>query len=131
MVAQPADERKDLADPISPGARAGATPGRGIFFNSCPRVVFEPLAPEHLQPLPHRAAIGMLGRTGENRPGCHHPSPDYIAPASAGGMAEWLKAHAWKACIRETVSWVRIPLPPPSRPVHWRSPASAHSRRRC
>ena len=28
-------------------------------------------------------------------------------------MAEWLKAHAWKACIRETVSWVRIPLPPP------------------
>src|SRR6185437_1392871 len=28
-------------------------------------------------------------------------------------MAEWLKALAWKACIRETVSWVRIPLPPP------------------
>src|SRR5262249_43769585 len=38
-----------------------------------------------------------------------------ILPASqrSGGMAEWLKAHAWKACIRETVSWVRIPLPPP------------------
>src|SRR5258707_5973058 len=32
---------------------------------------------------------------------------------SSGGMAEWLKALAWKACIRETVSWVRIPLPPP------------------
>jgi hypothetical protein len=32
---------------------------------------------------------------------------------TSGGMAEWLKAHAWKACIRETVSWVRIPLPPP------------------
>ncbi len=30
-----------------------------------------------------------------------------------GGMAEWLKAHAWKACLRETVTWVRIPLPPP------------------
>src|SRR5262245_10874008 len=30
-----------------------------------------------------------------------------------GGMADWLKAHAWKACIRATVSWVRIPLPPP------------------
>src|SRR5262245_17391586 len=30
-------------------------------------------------------------------------------------MAEWLKAHAWKACIRETVSWVRIPLSPPAR----------------
>jgi hypothetical protein len=33
-------------------------------------------------------------------------------------MAEWLKALAWKACIRETVSWVRIPLPPPSYPVN-------------
>ena len=30
-----------------------------------------------------------------------------------GGVAEWLKAHAWKVCIRETVSRVRIPLPPP------------------
>src|SRR5581483_5553977 len=34
--------------------------------------------------------------------------------AVPGGMAEWLKAHAWKACIRATVSWVRIPLPPPA-----------------
>ncbi len=31
-------------------------------------------------------------------------------------MAEWLKAHAWKACVRETVPWVRIPLSPPSTP---------------
>jgi hypothetical protein len=31
----------------------------------------------------------------------------------AGEMAEWLKAHAWKACVRETVPWVRIPLSPP------------------
>ena len=31
-------------------------------------------------------------------------------------MAERLKAHAWKACIRATVSRVRIPLPPP--PIH-------------
>lgn len=30
-------------------------------------------------------------------------------------MAEWLKAHAWKACVRETVPWVRIPLSPPLR----------------
>ena len=28
-------------------------------------------------------------------------------------MAEWLKAHAWKACIGATLSRVRIPLPPP------------------
>src|SRR5436190_7818238 len=42
--------------------------------------------------------------------------PQGRAPAVCerrGGMAEWLKAHAWKACIRATVSWVRIPLPPP------------------
>ena len=33
-------------------------------------------------------------------------------PMVDGGVAEWLKAHAWKVCIRETVSRVRIPLPP-------------------
>ena len=52
-----------------------------------------------------------------------------------GGMAEWLKALAWKACIRETVSWVRIPLPPPTRrsqmfaavleALGWRNPKHA------
>lgn len=36
-----------------------------------------------------------------------------------GGVAEWLKAHAWNACIRETVSGVRIPLPPPSSLGVW------------
>jgi hypothetical protein len=36
-----------------------------------------------------------------------------------GWVAEWLKAHAWKACIRETVSRVRIPPhPPPSLDKH-------------
>src|SRR5262245_32474150 len=29
-------------------------------------------------------------------------------------MAEWLKAHAWKACIGETLSRVRIPVSPPA-----------------
>src|ERR1700681_4724915 len=36
-----------------------------------------------------------------------------VKTGGVGGVAEWLKAHAWKACIRETVSRVRIPLPPP------------------
>ena len=31
-------------------------------------------------------------------------------------MAEWLKAHAWKACLGETLTWVRIPLSPPFPP---------------
>jgi hypothetical protein len=46
--------------------------------------------------------------------GCHAGGCGYIALDVPGGVAEWLKALAWKACIRETVSWVRIPLPPPA-----------------
>ena len=34
-----------------------------------------------------------------------------------GEVAEWLKAHAWKVCKRETVSGVRIPLSPPVSPL--------------
>ena len=34
-----------------------------------------------------------------------------------GEVAEWFKAHAWNACIRETVSRVRIPLSPPLSPA--------------
>ena len=30
-----------------------------------------------------------------------------------GEVSEWLKEHAWKACMRETVSGVRIPISPP------------------
>ena len=33
-------------------------------------------------------------------------------------MAEWSKAHAWKVCRRETVSWVRIPPSPPPYPYY-------------
>src|SRR5215472_9057335 len=47
--------------------------------------------------------------------GCNREPCGYIASAifRSGEVAEWLKAHAWKACIRETVSWVRIPPSPP------------------
>jgi hypothetical protein len=56
-----------------------------------------------------RAFRGYPHRRGSRRP---------ARPANAdrGGVAEWLKAHAWKVCMRETVSRVRIPLPPPTRP---------------
>jgi hypothetical protein len=30
-----------------------------------------------------------------------------------GEVAEWLKAHAWKACLRVSVTGVRIPVSPP------------------
>ena len=67
--------------------------------------------------------------------GCNRSPCRYIACAifRCGGMAEWLKAHAWKACIRETVSWVRIPLPPwpplPSLSIHV-CPSSTNPRNR-
>ena len=32
-----------------------------------------------------------------------------------GEVAEWLKAHAWKACKGEILSWVRIPFSPPKK----------------
>jgi hypothetical protein len=31
-----------------------------------------------------------------------------------GEMSEWSIEHAWKACVGETLPWVRIPLSPPS-----------------
>ena len=33
-------------------------------------------------------------------------------------MSEWLKEHAWKACVGETLPWVRIPLSPPSKTLN-------------
>ena len=34
-------------------------------------------------------------------------------------MAEWLKAHAWKACKGAILSWVRIPFSPPLNKPHF------------
>ena len=33
-----------------------------------------------------------------------------------GEVSEWLKEHAWKACVGETQPWVRIPPSPPVFP---------------
>ena len=35
-----------------------------------------------------------------------------------GEVAERLKAHAWKACKGEILSWVRIPFSPPLKYPH-------------
>ena len=41
-------------------------------------------------------------------------------------MSEWLKEHAWKVCMRETVSRVRIPLSLPFIPgFFWKPPNRA------
>ena len=44
---------------------------------------------------------------------CYRPRLAFLNKAGDGGVAERLKAHAWKVCMRETVSRVRIPPPPP------------------
>jgi hypothetical protein len=60
--------------------------------------------------------LNNIGRTLGLRPlkshrgkGRAHICAVFFQP---GEMAERLKAHAWKACIRETVSGVRIPFSP-------------------
>ena len=39
-----------------------------------------------------------------------------IIVKSFGEVSEWFKEHAWKACMRATVSGVRIPISPPEFP---------------
>ena len=46
------------------------------------------------------------------------------APVPHGEMSEWLKEHAWKACVGVTLPWVRIPLSPPPSPADARTPGS-------
>jgi hypothetical protein len=60
-------------------------------------------------------------RQGRRRPrncpmprGLSRRGPSLYCAGVSGEVAEWLKALAWKACIRETVSWVRIPPSPPT-----------------
>jgi hypothetical protein len=71
----------------------------------CPQ---SPWAPACAGCLPHYSA--RLSRISAS------PGGGPAGRANAGGVAEWLKAHAWKVCMRETVSRVRIPLPPPNSP---------------
>ena len=52
---------------------------------------------------------------------------------SRGEMSEWLKEHAWKACVGETLPRVRIPLSPPislAALAHWRSERASRLQRR-
>ena len=54
---------------------------------------------------------GLLARA---RRAVLSPSARVSDKTRDGGVAERLKAHAWKVCMRETVSRVRIPPPPPA-----------------
>jgi hypothetical protein len=55
----------------------------------------------------------ICGNLRDNGRGHLQKSSCPFKRVASGEMAEWLKAHAWKACVRETVPWVRIPLSPP------------------
>ncbi len=46
-------------------------------------------------------------------------------------MAEWLKAHAWKACLGETLTWVRIPLSPPLKSISYANFCSQQDTKAC
>ena len=48
------------------------------------------------------------GYFGPPRPPSLAKSAPRLQERASGEMAEWLKAHAWKACVRETVPWVRF-----------------------
>src|SRR3954451_24433069 len=61
--------------------------------------------------LPARGCWTAVEAVPQARAGRSGRAPGW---AGRGGVAEWLKAHAWNACIPETVSRVRIPLPPPA-----------------
>lgn len=62
--------------------------------------------------------VGGVHQAGlpANPKGMHLPNPRGKTgrrECKDGEVAEWLKAHAWKVCLRETVTRVRIPLSPP------------------
>ena len=44
-----------------------------------------------------------------------NPSPSAKKTQALGEVQEWLNWHAWRACVRVTVPWVRIPPSPLSR----------------
>src|SRR5208282_5341605 len=54
-----------------------------------------------------QVAVNRNGRRGAQL-------PDAPTARSHGEVSEWLKEHAWKACLLERVTWVRIPPSPPA-----------------
>ena len=81
-------------------------------------------APYIARPVTFGTPSGLIGRvpevpetqdlTGPARSALDlRQAPGLVRNWADGEMAERLKAHAWKACVRESVPWVRIPLSPP------------------
>src|SRR5579863_10047901 len=80
-----------------------------------------PVIAQEFRPPPPPALGGRRPSSNRSAPGprCAPQGQSLgCAPAAApaggnGGVAERLKAHAWRACMGATPSRVRIPLPPP------------------
>ncbi len=85
---------------MSPAPEASTAQGAGTDWPSVEAIPREP----RFGFSKGRAPEDRRGKTGRDS-------------ASDGEVAEWLKAHAWKVCIRETVSRVRIPLSPPANSI--------------
>ena len=55
---------------------------------------------------------GLENRHAHWASGGQIPPPPLVKNNYTGEVAEWLKAHAWKACLHSRVTWVRIPPSP-------------------
>src|SRR5262245_9857722 len=89
-------------------SKLGCTPPKpSAIFESKPMSRFPAVV--RLHRAMHQKLSPLLNAV---RPELTNASQMAILPRLPGEMAEWLKAHAWNACISETVSRVRIPLSP-------------------
>ena len=106
-------ERPNAAADEHANTDAVSCPGRRRCSASCARLA-SLHTPPSLAATTSRIPAGFATSIEAANPshGLNY-SPRAAMSEAVGEVAEWLKALAWKACIRETVSWVRIPPSPP------------------
>ncbi len=63
---------------------------------------------------PRKRLVAAMRYVGSNPTLSATPNVDRMR-WKTGEVSEWLKERAWKACLRATVTWVRIPPSPPDR----------------
>ena len=74
----------------------------------------KPAPPKRMGSLPRSVTLHDLETPSARREtGKTHPVGSLRDGNVFGEVTEWLKVHAWKACVGETLPRVRIPLSPP------------------